>query len=106
MWLVKDCWRLNVATHKELRKLALADPEVRAEFERLNREEFALLDQMLAARHAAGLSQAQVAECMGTQAPAVTRLERALASGQHSPSIDTLRKYAAACGKKLIISIA
>jgi transcriptional regulator with XRE-family HTH domain len=89
-----------------LRKLALADPEVRAEFDRLNREEFALLDQMLAARHAAGLSQAQVAERMGTQAPAVTRLERALASGQHSPSIETLRKYAAACGKKLVISIA
>jgi ribosome-binding protein aMBF1 (putative translation factor) len=95
-----------VTTYKELRSQALADPEVRAEFERLNREEFALLDQMLAARHAAGLSQAQVAERMGTKAPAVTRLERALASGQHSPSIDTLRKYAAACGKRLVISIA
>jgi ribosome-binding protein aMBF1 (putative translation factor) len=95
-----------VTTYKELRNQALADPEVRAEFERLNREEFALLDQMLAARHAAGLSQAQVAERMGTKAPAVTRLERALASGQHSPSIDTLRKYAAACGKRLFISIA
>ena len=95
-----------MATYKELRKLALADPEVRTEYARLNREEFALLDQMLAARHAAGLSQAQVAERMGTQAPAVTRLERALASGQHSPSIETLRKYAAACGKKLVISIA
>jgi transcriptional regulator with XRE-family HTH domain len=89
-----------------LRSRALSDPEVRTEYERLNREEFALLDQMLAARHAAGLSQAQVAERMGTKAPAVTRLERALASGQHSPSIDTLRKYAAACGKKLVISIA
>jgi hypothetical protein len=50
-----------VTTYKELRTRALADPEVRAEYERLNREEFALLDQMLAARHAAGLSQAQVA---------------------------------------------
>ena len=95
-----------MTTYKDLRTRALADPEVRAEYERLNREEFALLDQMLAARHAAGLSQAQVAERMGTKAPAVTRLERALASGQHSPSIDTLRKYAAACGKKLVISIA
>jgi transcriptional regulator with XRE-family HTH domain len=69
------------------------------------REEFALLDQMLAARREAGLSQAQVAERMGTKAPAVTRLERALASGEHSPSIDTLRKYAQACGKTLVISI-
>ena len=94
-----------MSTYEELRKSALADPEVRAEFERLNRGEFALLDQMLAARHAAGLSQAQVAERMSTHAPAITRLERALESGQHSPSIETLRKYAAACGKKLVISI-
>jgi transcriptional regulator with XRE-family HTH domain len=71
----------------------------------LNREDFALLDEMLAARRAAGLSQAEVAERMGTKAPAVTRLERSLASGQHSPSVDTLRKYAAACGKRLVISL-
>jgi ribosome-binding protein aMBF1 (putative translation factor) len=92
-----------MATYRELRERALADKEVRDEYERLNREEFALLDQMLAARREAGLSQAQVAERMGTKAPAVTRLERALASGQHSPSIDTVRKYAAACGKTLQI---
>jgi ribosome-binding protein aMBF1 (putative translation factor) len=94
-----------MATYRELRERVLADPEVRAEYDRLNREEFALLDQMLAARREAGLSQAQVAERMGTKAPAVTRLERALASGAHSPSIDTLRKYAQACGKTLKISI-
>ncbi|WP_175942614.1 helix-turn-helix domain-containing protein [Burkholderia pyrrocinia] len=95
-----------MATYKALRERALSDPKVRAEYDRLNREEFALRDAMLAARRAAGLSQADVAERMGTKAPAVTRLERALATGQHSPSIDTLRKYAAACGKKLVISFA
>lgn len=95
-----------MATYKELRERALSNPEVRDEYERLNREELALLDVMLAARRNAGLSQADVAERMGTKAPAVTRLERALATGRHSPSIDTLRKYAAACGKKLVISFA
>lgn len=95
-----------MATYKELRERALADPTIRAEYERLNREEFALLDTMLAARRAAGLSQADVAERMGTKAPAITRLERALATGRHSPSVETLRKYAAACGKKLVISFA
>ncbi|AOR71502.1 transcriptional regulator [Burkholderia stabilis] len=95
-----------MATYRELRERALADPTIRAEYERLNREEFALLDTMLAARRAAGLSQADVAERMGTKAPAITRLERALATGRHSPSIETLRKYAAACGKKLVISFA
>lgn len=95
-----------MATYKELRERALAAPKVRAEYERLHCEEFALLDAVLAARRAAGLSQADVAERMGTKAPAITRLERALATGRHSPSIDTLRKYAAACGKQLVISFA
>lgn len=88
-------------THAELKATALQSAEVRAEYERLNREEFALLDEMLAARRAAGLTQAQVAELMGTKAPAVARLESALASGKHSPSLDTLRKYAAALGKRV-----
>ncbi len=88
-------------THEKLKAKALADPEVRAEYERLEREEFALLDMLLAARHEAGLTQAQVAERMGTQAPAVARLESALASGKHSPSVATVRRYLAACGKVL-----
>ena len=88
-------------THAELKAKALQSAEVRAEYERLNREEFALLDEMLAARRAAGLTQAQVAELMGTKASAVARLESALASGKHSPSLDTLRKYAAALGKRV-----
>lgn len=92
-------------THAELKARALADSGVQAEYERLNREEYALLDEMLAARHAAGLTQAQIAERMGTKAPAVTRLENALASGKHSPSLDTLRKYAAAVGKTLEVRL-
>lgn len=83
----------------------LQNPEVRAEYERLNREEFAILDEILAARRAAGLTQEQIAERMGTQAPAIARLESSLASGKHSPSINTLRKYAAALGKRLEIHL-
>jgi len=92
-------------THAELKAKALAKPEVRAEYERLNREEFAILDEILAARRAAGLTQAQVAERMGTKAPAVARLESALASGKHSPSLSTLRKYAAALGKRIEVHL-
>ncbi|WP_404822768.1 helix-turn-helix domain-containing protein [Burkholderia anthina] len=69
-------------------------------------EEFSALDALLAARCDAGLTQAQVAERMGTTAPAVSRLEASLSSGRPSPSFSTLRKYAAACGKKLVISFA
>ena len=81
-------------------------PKARTEYERIEREEFALLDTMLKARHEAGLTQTQIAERMGTHAPAVARLESALASGKHSPSLTTLRKYAAALGKKLEIRFA
>jgi anti-sigma factor RsiW len=90
-------------THNEMVAKWLEDPEFKAEYERMEREEFALLDEMLAARKGAGLTQAQVAERMGTKAPAVARLESSLASGKHSPSVDTLRKYAAATGRRLEI---
>jgi len=66
-------------------------PRVRAEVARIERDESALLDAMLKARQEAGLTQAQVAERMGTQAPAVARLERALATRKHSPSVATVR---------------
>lgn len=88
-------------THEKLKSLALSDPEVRAEYERIEREEMPMLDAILKARAEAGLTQAQVAVRMGTQAPAVARLENALMTGKHSPSIATLQKYAAALGKKL-----
>ncbi|MDD5271501.1 MAG: helix-turn-helix transcriptional regulator [Methylovulum sp.] len=92
-------------THEEMVNTLLADPVVYAEYQRLEREEFTILDEILNARHAAGLTQAQVAERMGTKASAVARLESALVSGKHSPSIDTLRKYAAAIGKKLEVHL-
>ena len=88
-------------THEQLVKAMLKNPAVKAEVGRLNREEFALLDQILAARKSAGLSQADVAERMGTHAPAIARLESSLATGKHSPSLNTLRKYAQALGKRV-----
>lgn len=92
-------------THDQVIKKLLRRPGVRAEVERIEQEEGALLDALLKARQAAGLTQAQVAERMGTQAPAVARLERSLATGKHSPSIATLRKYVAACGKRLVLRV-
>lgn len=93
-------------THDQLVKKLLRRPGVRTEVERIEREEFVLLDALLKARQEAGLTQSQVAARMGTQAPAVARLERALASGKHSPSIATLRKYVKACGKRLVLRVA
>ena len=92
-------------THEELKALALSDPAVRAEYERIEREEMPMFDAILSARKEAGLTQAQVAQRMGTKAPAVARLENALITGSPSPSLATLRKYAAALGKRLEVRL-
>jgi len=42
---------------------------------------------------------------MGTKATAVARLEAALLSGKHSPSLSTLQKYAKALGKRLEVHL-
>lgn len=93
-------------THDKLIKKLMTRPGVRAEVERIEREEAVLLDALLKARQDAGLTQAQVAARMGTHAPAVARLEKALSTGKHSPSIATVRKYVKACGKRLVLRVA
>ncbi|HGG60844.1 MAG TPA: XRE family transcriptional regulator [Gammaproteobacteria bacterium] len=91
-------------SHSDLKQKALARASVLKAFEELE-PEFQLLREMLKARKAAGLSQAEVASRMGTKAPAVARLESSLTSGQHSPSITTLKKYARAVGRQLDIRL-
>ncbi len=93
-------------THEQVVEKLLSRPGVRGEVERLEREEFALIDVLLKARQKEGLSQAHVTKRIGTQDPVVARLERALATGKHSPSVATLRKYVSACGKRLVLNVA
>jgi transcriptional regulator with XRE-family HTH domain len=91
-------------SHSELREKALKKRGVKAAYDAME-PEFTLLRELLQARQKAGLSQADIAEKMGTKAPAVTRLESSLTSGKHSPSISTLKKYAQALGCHLEIKI-
>jgi len=93
-------------THDQLIKAMMKRPGVKAEVDRIEREEALLLDTLLKARYEAGLTQADIAQRMGTLAPAIARFERSLATGKHSPSIATVRKYAKACGKNLILQVA
>ena len=93
-------------THDQIVEALLKRPGVKAEVERIERAEAGLLDTLLRVRREAGLTQADVALRMGTLPPAVARLERSLATGKHSPSIATLRKYVKACGKKLVLQVA
>lgn len=85
-------------THKELKARALERADVKAGYDRLEGE-FAFLDEFLKARAAAGITQAEVAERIGTTQSAVARLESGV--GKHSPSLATLQKYAHALGYRL-----
>jgi len=80
------------------------DPGFCEEYEALE-EEFALFDALLQARQAAGLTQAEVARRMGTRTPAIARLEAGGGQKRHSPSVATLRKYAAAVGCRLEVRL-
>lgn len=53
------------------------------------------------ARHAAGLTQEQVAAMMGTTQSVVARLENA----HHLPSLDLVTRYAAALGRRVAFEL-
>jgi len=89
-------------THRQLRTKALERPGVSAEFDRLA-DEYVLLDEFLKARSEQGLTQAQVAEKIGTTQSAVARMESG--SGKHSPTFATLARYAEALGCKLEVRL-
>lgn len=86
---------------KDLHTARMAQsPEYREAYEGLD-DEFALVSSLLEARTRAHLSQAEVANRMGTTESAVSRLE----SGRVKPSTRTLERYAKATGHKLRISL-
>lgn len=68
-------------------------------------DEFATLAVLLQTRKDAGMTQAEVAAKMGVSQPVLARIESSLGSRKHAPSLTTLRKYATACGKQLVISM-
>ena len=74
------------------------DPEYVKAYDALE-EEFARAKMVIDARAHADLSQAELAERMGTSQSAIARLE----SGRFKPSTRTLEKLAAATGMRLRI---
>lgn len=69
-------------------------------------DEFATLTELLRARQRAGMTQADVADRMGIAQASVARLESSAGSRKHAPSLATLRRYAAAVGCDLRITLA
>ena len=84
----------------DLKKKMLANPEVATEYERLG-PVYALVGAMVEARHAAGLTQSELAAKIGTTQSAVARLENA----HHMPSLEMVTRYAAAVGRKLDVRL-
>ena len=60
-----------------------------------------LLRHLKASREAAGLTLADVSARCGIDQPALSRLEN---GHSHKPTLDTLWRYAAAVGKRLVLS--
>jgi DNA-binding XRE family transcriptional regulator len=85
---------------KDLKAELLKDAAVRAEYERLG-PEFELIRALIAARARAGLTQAELAERMGTTQSVVARLE----GGSVTPNWKTLRRYAEATGSRLCVKL-
>lgn len=83
-------------------KKLMKDPDFKSEYDALA-PEFELLEKMLKARAATGLSQAAVAKKMHTTTSVIGRLETAGGKKHHSPSLRTLERYAEALGCKLKI---
>ena len=90
------------STLQQFKKKALAKSGVRAAYDELS-EEFAFLDEVLKARTKSGLTQAEVAERMGTTQSAVARMESV--NAKHSPSIATLQRYAEALGHRVEVRL-
>jgi ribosome-binding protein aMBF1 (putative translation factor) len=85
---------------RSVRKKMLADREVRAAYATMA-DEFGLARELIAARVRAGLTQAELAERMGTTQSVVARLE----SGARLPSVKTLLRFAKATGARPVIKL-
>jgi ribosome-binding protein aMBF1 (putative translation factor) len=86
------------STAEASRRRAGRSEEYRVEQARLAPYE-QLARQLIRLRMETGLSQSQLADMVGTSHSAISRLE----SGQHAPTVETLRKLGTAFGKPLVI---
>lgn len=82
----------------DLKKRLMEDPEVRDEYVKADAD-YSVIETMIRARAEAKLTQAEIAERIGTTQSAIARLE----GGKISPSVATLRRYAEATGRQLKI---
>jgi DNA-binding XRE family transcriptional regulator len=84
----------------EIRKLLMQDEEYNNEYERL-KPRYELIAQIVTARQEQKITQAEMAERMGTKKSNISRFE----SGSYNPSLDFLVRAAASLGKRIEFSL-
>jgi DNA-binding XRE family transcriptional regulator len=90
-------------TFDQFRKKALRKPGVKAEYDALA-PVFEMKRQMIALRQAAGLTQEQMAEKLGTRKSNISRLESV--NSEVSPRLSTLEDYARVLGYQIKVGFA
>ena len=84
----------------EIHNLLMKDDEFKTEYDRLTHR-YNLIAQIVNARHEQNITQAEMAERMGTKKSNISRFE----SGAYNPSLDFLIRAAASLGKKIEFSV-
>ena len=97
--LIEENGGVAMARISEMHKKWMKEPKYRKAYEALE-EKFVLASAVVDVRNRAGLTQAALAQKMGTTQPVVARLE----SGRTRPSMRTLERLADATGSRLRIS--
>ena len=82
----------------EYKAKKLEKPEFKQAYDELE-VEYAIMNEMLKAREALGMSQQELRTKTGITQPDISKLE----NGKANPSIGTLKKIAEAFGKKLLV---
>jgi transcriptional regulator with XRE-family HTH domain len=85
---------------KKVAKRWMKEPGFKRGYEALD-DEFSLASQLIEARVRAGLTQAEVAERMGTSQSTIAHLE----GGGAQPSLSTLRRFAKATGARVRVTL-
>jgi ribosome-binding protein aMBF1 (putative translation factor) len=92
--------KFNLVPFSVIKAKALQDPEIKAEYDRLE-PEYEIIEAIIRKRLEKGMSQKQLADKMGTKQSSLSRLE----SGNYNPSLAFLKKVATALGTSVHISL-
>ena len=92
----------SIAAEQSAERQARLNDPVRVEQLELAKERLAISELLYNARKDANLTQAELARRLNRTQPYIAKLER----GRGNISYDTICRYAAACGKRLVIKMA